>query len=196
MGVLRRLLALALTLALIPLTACGGTLGDRDREAFLSIRAALLERESLALRADMRADYGDRVYDYRLSYSGTAEGGTLRIEEPLMLEGVEVRLEEGHAALRFGDLTLDTGALVLEESPVQAYPLMLRAWLRGSTAECWHETREGVDCVAAEIHLGEAGAEERLLCRVWFSRETGEPVYSELAKDGRVCLMCTFLPPE
>ena len=49
------------------LTACGGTVGDRDREAFLGVRAALLARESITLRADLRADYGDRVYDYRLT---------------------------------------------------------------------------------------------------------------------------------
>ena len=59
MRVLRRLRALALALALFPLAACGGTLGDRDRgEAFLEIRAALLARERLDLRADMRAILG------------------------------------------------------------------------------------------------------------------------------------------
>ena len=50
-----------LALLLIPclfllLAACGGSLGDRDREAFLDIRAELLGRESLSLRADLRAD--------------------------------------------------------------------------------------------------------------------------------------------
>ena len=159
------------------------------------MRTALLERESLDLRADLRADYGDRVYDYRLSFSGNGEGGLLRVEEPLELAGVEVRLEDGRARLRYGDLMLDTGALARQQSPLQAFPLMIRAWLRGSVNQCWHERREGIDCVAAEIHLGEAGAEDRLLCRAWFRREDGQPVYAELASEGRVCLMCTLLPP-
>ena len=178
------------------LTACGGSLGDRDREAFLSIRTELLRRETLTLRADLRADYGDRVYDYRLAYTGDADGGVLRFEAPLELEGVAVELEEGHARLRYRDLMLDTGALVREESPAQCFPLLIRTWLRGSVSQCWHEARNGEDCVAAEFRLGETGAEDRILCRTWFRRETGEPVYAELEKDGRVCLLCAMLEPE
>ena len=89
---------------------------------------------------------------------------------------------------------LDTGALAGEESPVQAFPLMIRAWLRGSVAECWQERMEEEDCTAAEIHLGGAGAETSLVCRVWFRRSDGEPVFAELAAEGRVCLACRFLP--
>ena len=180
-------------LLVVLLNACGGAAGDGDREAFLAIRAALLERESFSLRADLRADYGDRIYDYRLAYTGSGEGGVLRVEAPLELEALEVELEGDHARLRYGETILDTGALVGRESPVQAFPLMIRAWLRGSVAACWHEDLEGIPCVAAEIHLGEVGAEDRLLCRVWFRRDTGDPVYAELAKDGRVCLFCHML---
>ena len=188
-----KLFAFVPLLALL-LSACGGTVGDRDREAFLAVRTSLLERESISLRADLRADYGDRVYEYRLAYTGTGEGGTLRVEAPLELEAVEVELKEDHARVRYGDLMLDTGALVREESPVQAFPLMIRAWLRGSVAECWHEDLDGIGCVAAEIHMGEVGAEDRLRCRAWFRLDTGEPVYAELEKDGRVCIFCRMLP--
>ncbi len=176
------------------LSACGGTLGDREREEFLEIRAALLGREELDLRADLRADYGDRVYDYRLAYAGTADRGVLQIEEPLELRDIRVELEQGHARLRCGELMLDTGALAGKESPVQAFPLMIRAWLRGSVAECWRERLYGEDCVAAEIHLGGPGAETSLVCRAWFRRSGGEPVYAELAAEGNVCLSCRILP--
>ena len=184
------------TLLFLPLllSACGGAAGDREREEFLEIRADLLAREELRLRADLRADYGDRVYDYRLAYAGNGDGGVLRIEEPLELKDVRVELEEGHTRLRFGDLMLDTGALAGEESPVQAFPLMIRAWLRGSVAECWRERLYGEDCVAAEIHLGGPGAETSLVCRAWFRRSGGEPVYAELAAEGNVCLSCRILP--
>ena len=175
------------------LAACGGAVGDRDREAFLAVRTALLARESISLRADLRADYGDRVYDYRLSYRGGAEGGILRVEAPLELAEVEVELREDHARVRYGDLMLDTGALVREESPLQAFPLMIRAWLRGSAAECWHERLYGEDCIAAEIHLGGPGEETKRVCRAWFRRRDGEPVYAELAENGRVCLTCRVL---
>ena len=194
MRLVRTAALLAALLASLLLSACGGSLGDREREDFLEIRTSLLEREKLSLRADLRADYGDRVYDYRLSYVGNAEEGVLRIEEPLELEDVRVELKKGHARLRYGDLMLDTGALAGEESPVQAFPLMIRAWLRGSVAECWHERMEEEDCTAAEIHLGGAGAETSLVCRVWFRRSDGEPVFAELAAEGRVCLTCRFLP--
>ncbi len=176
------------------LAACGGSLGDREREEFLEIRTALLEREEFRLRAELRADYGDRVYDYRLTYTGNGESGVLQIEEPLELKDIRVELEEGHVRLRYGDLMLDTGALAGEENPVQAFPLMIRTWLRGSAAECWQERLYGEDCVAAELHLGGPGEETRRVCRVWFRRADREPVYAELAEDGRVCLTCRILP--
>ena len=190
--------ALLIALLILPLflAACGGALGDREREDFLEIRAALLERGEFRLRAELRADYGDRVYDYRLAYAGNAEGGVLQIEEPLELKDILVELEEGHARLRYGDLCLDTGALAGEESPVQAFPLMIRAWLRGSAAECWHERLYGEDCIAAEIHLGGPGEETKRVCRAWFRRRDGEPVYAELAENGRVCLTCRVLAGE
>ena len=112
------------------------------------------------------------------------------------LRDISVRLEDGKASFRLEDLLLDTGAAVREESPLQAFPLQLRAWLRGSVTQCWHETRNGVDCIAAEMDVGGAGEDGRYRCRVWFSRETGEPVYSEVAADGRACLLCVYLPPE
>ena len=185
---------LILLLSLLLLTACGGSFGDREREEFLEIRTGLLAREELRLRADLKADYGDRVYDYRLAYVGTGESGILQIEEPLELKDIRVELEEGHARLRYGDLCLDTGALAGEESPVQAFPLMIRAWLRGSAAECWHESLFGEDCIAAELQIGGQGAETSLVCRAWFSRAGREPVYAELAAEGRVCLTCRCLP--
>ncbi len=183
-------LAAALVFTLL-LTGCGGG-GDRDREAFLSLRTALLEQGELELTARLRADYGDRVYEYRLSYAGGAEGGLLTVEEPMELRGVRVQLEDGRARLGFGELQLDTGALVRELSPLQAFPLMIRAWLRGSVVSCWHERLEGEDCVAAEIDLSPAGENGRLSCRVWFRRGDPFPLLSELYADGRACLLCRF----
>ncbi len=193
---LRRVLpALWAVLVLIP-AGCGGAVGDRDREAFLKLRTSLLEQGEVTLRADLRADHGDRVYACRLCYTGGAEGGLLQVEEPLELRDVSVRLAEGEARFLLDGLQLDTGALVREASPLQAFPLQLRAWLRGSVTQCWHETLNGISCVAAEMDVGGAGEDGRYRCRVWFSRETGSPVYSEIAVDGRVCLMCSYLPAE
>ena len=186
-----KLIAVFLTLAL--LTACGGTVGDRDREAFLAIRTALLARESLTLRADLRADYGDRVYDYVLSYAGSGEGGTLRIEEPLELEGIEAVLGDKGVTLRYDGFMLDTGAILGELSPLEAFPLLIRCWRSGFVTDCWRETWNGEACLTAQFDLTEAGAAEERLCVSRFRLSDGAPLEAELLADGRTVLLCRFI---
>lgn len=185
--------ALLLTCAILCLlAACGGRAG-RERERFLDVRMALLEQDCHKLRASVRADYGERIYSYVLSYEGNAQAGTLTVEEPELIAGVSVLLEKDRVRLQSQELLLETGEIIGELNPLQAFPLLLRAWCEAGVTDCWRENRDGVPCLVVELDLRSAEGEEPLLCRTWFHTDTGKPLFAELGGGDRVALSCIFL---
>jgi hypothetical protein len=177
------------------LCACSGG-GEDGREAFLNIRAYYIsktEEGKLSLSAKMTADYGDRVYVYKLSYSGTGETGEISVAEPVIVEGLKAVYDRGEVTLAYDGAELDTGALIGgTASPLQAFPLLIEAWKTGYVSSCWRETRGKTGCVAAEIILGE-GEGNGVLCRAWFDAEDYAPVYSEISVNGFTALYCEFV---
>ncbi len=189
---MRQILRLAaLFTCLCLLCACGGR-SHQEKGAFLKLRAKWLEQGSVALRSRVRADYGERVYDFLLCYEGSGEGGTLRVEEPLALEGVEAEVDEKGVTLRYDGVLLDTGAILGNLSPLEAFPLLVRTWQSGFVTDCWRETWKGEACLTAQFDLTEAGAEEQRLCVSRF-RPDGTPLNAELLADGRTVLNCDFI---
>ena len=185
-----RLAALILCLAL--LCSCGGR-SHSEKAAFLKLRAAWLEKGNVTLRSQMRADYGERVYDFLLSYEGGGDGGVLRVEQPLELEGIEAVLGDKGVTLRYDGFMLDTGAILGELSPLEAFPLMIRCWRSGFVTDCWRETWNGEACLTAQFDLTEAGAAEERLCVSRFRLSDGAPLEAELMADGRTVLLCRFI---
>ena len=190
MGRRRALTILVLALAL--LGGCGGR-SHGEKTVFLKLRAKWLEQGAFSLHSELRADDGDRVWDYVLRYEGTGEGGVLSVEQPLLLEGVEAVIGERGVTLRYEGVMLDTGAVLGDLSPLEAFPLMIRCWQSGSVTDCWRDNWEGEACLAAEFDLTGAGESEVRLCRSWFRLSDGAPLAAELLADGRTVLSCRFL---
>ncbi len=182
-----------LLLSLLLLGGCGGR-SHGEKAAFLKLRAKWLEQSEVSLRSEMRADCGDRVYDYLLRYEGSGEGGVLTVEQPLMLEGVEAEIGEKGVTLRYDGFLLDTGAVLGDLSPLEAFPLLIRCWQSGCVTACWRDTWEGEACLAAEFDLTKAGETETRLCRSYFRAADGFPLAAELVADGCTVLLCRFLP--
>lgn len=173
------------------LTGCAG-LGHDRRSEFLRMRAKLLESPTFSLSASLRADYGERVYDFRLRYEGDERGGTLTVEEPLSIAGVEALISENDVLLRFEDFSLDTGAILGRLSPLEAFPLLICAWRTGSVTEAWREDYSGKACLVADIDLSAPGEEEKRSCRTWFDTESLAPLHSEVYADGTAVLLADF----
>ena len=173
---------------------CGcAAAGTREKEEFLRLRTELIAREEVFLRAEVTADYGERVYIYLLQYQGSDSRGRISVEEPAEIRDVEAVLEEGQVALHYDGAVLDTGAVVGPYSPLQIFPLLVQTWKSGSVRECWREALEGADCIAVLFDLTQAG-EDTTLCRSWFDRESLQPLCAELETDGRTVLRCRFFP--
>ena len=181
----------AIILACLLLSSCAGRAGS-ERAAFLRLRGIWLERDSVCLRADVRADCGSRTYDYVLCYEGGETGGLLSVEEPLTIRGVEALVGEKEVALRYDGALLDTGAVLGRLSPLESFPLLLKTWRSGPLTACYRETWEGEPCLTAEFDLSEADSEENRLCRTRFRPGDGAPLFAELCSDGRTVLTCTF----
>ena len=182
---------LPLLLCLLLLTGCAGR-DHAKKQDFLALRTQWLAAEQTELRAAVRADYGDRIYDYVLRYSGSPSGGVITVEEPEMIAGVGVEIGESGVTLYWDGAELDTGAILGDFSPVQAFPLLLRCWQSGPVLECWEETRDGVPCLAVELDLSEAGSADVRRCRTWFSVDDGRPTAAELSENGRTVLFVVF----
>ena len=182
---------LPLLVCILLLTGCAGRNHEKKQD-FLQLRAKWLSAEQTELRAAVRADYGDRVYDYVLRYSGGPAGGMLTVEEPEMIAGVGVELGEEGIRLCWDGAELATGAILGSLNPVQAFPMLLRCWQSGPVLECWEEDRDGVPCLTVEFDLSEAGSPELRRCRTWFSLETDAPVAAELSENGRTVLFVSF----
>ena len=188
------ILILALAACLL-LSGCGGR-SHSEKASFLKLRAAWLEAGTVTLRAKVRADYDDRIYDYLLRYEGSVEGGLLTVEEPQLIQGVEAEFTKTGVLLRYDGVLLETGPLLGDLSPLEAFPLLLRAWQSGSVTDCFRELWEGTPCLRAELDLTPAGETEKRTCLSWFRSSDGKPLHAELLSEDRTVLFCDFLAEE
>ena len=159
----------------------------------LEIRTRFIAGEETELNAELTADYGERVYVYSLRYVGGAEVGTIDVFAPECISGVSAVYDDGRVTLRCADAVVDTGELIFGMCPLEAFPLMIRAWQNGAIIDCSRDILDGVDCIAADIEMDKQ--QSTALCRVWFDRETCEPLQSEIFADGRCVMRCRFTRP-
>lgn len=183
---MKRASTLALTMLLcFCLSACGGREAKVDKAA--QLRATMLEAEGFSFLADLRCDYGDRVWDCSLSFSGGPETASLKILEPELIAGLELQLENGGATLRYEGAALDTGDLFGDgTSAAEALPLILQAWQSGYLADSYGEKVDGQDCTVLAL---EAGTDRQVL--LWFTEED-IPLKAEVQVNGKTCVFCSF----
>ena len=174
------------------MAGCAGG-GSQDGEKVLDIRAKYIGATVFDATVDMTADYGDSVYEYRLSYSGNGEKGELTVFEPLNIKGLVARIDEGEVVMKYDGATLDTGAFSSGGvSPVEAFPLMIEAWQNGFITGHFSEKLGENECIVAEIDLTSANRPDKILHRVWFDKDTYLPVQGEITVNGYTVIRCKF----
>ena len=73
------------------LTACSGKAGGAE-ERTLEMRADFLSATKLSMTVDVTADYGERVYEYKISYTGDAATGEIEIKAPEEIAGLRAQV--------------------------------------------------------------------------------------------------------
>lgn len=172
--------------ALMALPGCGG--GPGPEELAAQIEDSFAQAAQVDFAAHIRADYGDRVYDFTVSCSSGADGGVLTVAEPEIIAGVTVRFSPEGAVLTYDGAEVFTGEILPEGlSPVDAVPMLLGLWRGGLVTEAVFERWDGEECLAALFHVS-----ERVESRTWFSKDTWLPLRSEVYLDGYTVIGCDF----
>jgi outer membrane lipoprotein-sorting protein len=189
---LKRELLIALTILLGFLTGCVSG-GSGDREKLLKIREKYLAAKEFVATAQMVADYGDRVYNYKLTYVGDGAKGEMSVLEPQNIKGLRALIDGSDVILKYDGALLETGVFSKNGiSPIEAFPLMINAWENGFITAGYRERLNEYDCLVAEIDMTRAGETDALLQRVWFASDTGLPVKAEIRVNGFTVINCDF----
>ena len=166
-------------LCLLLLSGCG----KARQSAALQERYAALTGAELAAEITVHLPEEYRLYQVNCSYytDGTSHAV---ITAPDTLAGIEADISGEDLTLSYEDLTLSAGTAE-ELSPVNCLPWMLRAAASGYVLEEGRETLEGVDCLRIAFDTTSPGG-DKVVCTVWFDRETMDPFYCEFSRNGEL----------
>ena len=169
-----RKIALCLVLCLA-LSACSGPTAEEAARELVGG----LELSGPVLTADVTADYGDRVYDFRLRYAD----GIVTILSPESIAGIEAEVKEDGVALRYDGAEVFTGTIA-GISPMSALPLFVNALGESYIVDA----RFGMDDT---LEIDFRISDEVVLTAV-FDRTSELPVSAEVTENGEMRLKITF----
>lgn len=183
------MMTLLLTLAL-----CGCGSGESGNDLALALRTDFLAMEGCAGSMEVTADYGERVYEYTVEFSGNqTQGLDLVLTAPEEVAGITAHVAQGQTALEFDGLVLETGPLNENGlSPLDALPTFLTAMQSGYIAETGEETMDEQAFLRLTFREPEKPAGKGLESVLWFEQETKTLRKGELRSDGRMVVRCDF----
>ena len=174
------------------LCACGGE--NTENDLVLDLRSDFQTMDTWAGQMDVTADYGQRVYEYTVSFTGSREEGTiLTILAPDEAAGITAEAKEGQTWLDYDGVRLETGPLdPTGLSPMDALPALLEAMEAGSVMETGTENDGTRDILL--VTIGDpalpAGRGRETVFRFDKSRKT--LLEAELRSDGAAVIRCVF----
>lgn len=175
------------------LSGCGGS-DKEDNALTLQLRTDFLAMDGCSGTMNVTADYGERVYEYTVSFCGTKKDGMeLVITAPETVAGITAKMAEGSTYLEFDGILLETGPLNEEGlSPLDALPVMIAEMQSGYIAETGMEQQgeQTLLRISCREPQGEAGKGRETV--LWFDTATKNLVSGELRSDGFTVIRCTF----
>lgn len=144
----------------------------------LDFRTRLLESGGCQFSCMVRADYGERVYDFALDCSYDGEDGKLTVTAPENIAGITAVVDGDDASLEFEGLSLRYGELANGHLAPLTIP-----WLLGSTWAEDYISLVGTEEEKTRITYLKGYHEEEITIDTWL-RDT-IPVCAEISYDGR-----------
>jgi outer membrane lipoprotein-sorting protein len=185
---LRQVTSLALMITLLFLLSSCRVADRRASQLASEIRTDYIKAQKLELTTDVKADYGDRVYDFTFKYTGDAEKGEILITAPESIAGLKATVSVKGGTLEYDGAVLDTGALTSDGlSPAEAIPLLLSQWQSGYITNTGFEKLGDTDTLSVTTDVSET-----ITQRTWFDAKSRLPVRAELSDTGRMVLSCVF----
>ncbi len=179
---------------LLSASLCGCGEENADNQLTLDLREEFVSMESCAGAMDVTADYGDRVYEYTVEFSGDGNGGVnLVLTAPEEMAGITAYIAQGQTALEFDGLALETGPLNPDGlSPLDALPAFLDAMRSGYLAESGSELLNETEVLRLVFREPERTPGQGLETVLWFDKEGRTLLQGELRSDGAAVVRCQF----
>lgn len=182
-------------LLLLPvILLCGCTGEQEDNDLALQLRADFLDRTGCAGTMEVTADYGQRVYQYTVTFSGNEKDGlSLVITAPEEAAGITATIAQGQTFLTFDGVQLETGPLnETGLSPLDALPAFLTAMESGYIAETGTELLGEEEALRLCCREPERAPGQGLETLLWFDKTNQTLLQGELRQDGATVIRCTF----
>jgi hypothetical protein len=175
-------------LAAIMLLASCSAATENDEDFAHEIRGEFLGASRLVIGAGITADYGDRVYDFTIRYSGSSDAGEITLLAPEAVAGITAEVALENLILIYDGARLDTGALTRGGlSPAGALPMLISQWQGGSIESVGRETLGGTDTVTITTAICDSVSQ-----KTWFDAATRLPVRAEISDGGKMVVACVF----
>ncbi len=192
MGAMKRFAPMMILL--LTLAACGRGAASEDALA-LEARTQYLEMSTCGGEVLLTADYGDRMYEYTVSFTWQ-QGGEMALEitAPQELQGVKARIAPGETYLEYDGASLETGPLdTMGLSPMAGAFETLKELQGGYIASACSERLGERDCLRLNLQDPQSQAGEGRGTVIWLEKESNQLIQSELTQEGATLLRCQFL---
>lgn len=176
---MKRLCSLAFVIVLF-LTGCGA--GASGLDEAMTLREKLLKASGCSFDAFVTADYGDKLFSFRLSCQGDGAGNlTFTVLEPESIAGISGTVSSSGGALTFDDTALSFPLMADGQvTPVTA------PWLLMKTLRSGYISSAGREGETLRMVIDDSYQDDALHLDIW--AEDGTPVRGEILYDGRKIL--------
>ena len=181
---MRQAKLLALMIMLTLLTACSPTKNNTDKMA--EIRTDFIAAERIELTAAITADYGARVYDFRVKYTGSSQSGKIEILAPESIAGITAEVDISGITLSYDGARMETGR-ISGLSPAEAIPTLIACWQQGIVKLLAEETLDSIDTLSMESDITET-----VRVKTWFDANALLPLRAEISENGKTVIQCEF----
>lgn len=160
------------------LTGCTGA--EEEIRRCMELRAELLAAQGCSFDAEVTADYGDKLYTFKMICSADSRGNlSFTVSAPESIEGVTGTVSDDGGALTFDDAALQFDLMADDQvSPVSA-PWILLKTLRGG-----YLTSAASEDDLIHLTINDSYEEDALQVDVWLNG-SDIPVRADILYDGR-----------
>ena len=183
---MKKIICLCLCLAGL---LCGCGRGEEETARALQQQYSQLQQVTAQAEIVCHMDGASR--SFTVSCVWEPEGATTTVTAPEEIAGLRATVTGEELLLRYEGAALAAGVPTVL-SPAAAVPWLLRSVSRGYLLDCGAETLDGMACLRAAFD-NTAPDGGKILCTVWFTRDTGVPCYAEFSEDGAVVLTIRML---
>lgn len=164
----------------LALLLCGCGRGNSAMDRALTLRETILRSESCQFAAAVTADYGDKLYTFRMNCQADNTGTlSFTVEEPESISGISGSVSGSGGTLNFDDTLLSFPTMADGQiSPVTAPWVLLKALREGYISSAGQEGQG--DCLS----IDDSYREDALHLDVWTDSQ-GMPVRGEILYGGR-----------